>query len=196
MTTKYIGNYSVGATLPILLVLKLSLSGLSLALQAAIAAILPELIAKLDGYGKLSFKLGIKPPTIAGNLELAAKILASMQAAATLSPPSVSASAILSGIGVKIAAVIALKELLEAKLTLATDALNMVLEIDSITGAAGIHIVTGVQETEGDLGAAIQSAIDQSGISSGTPVRAWLIVTEEANVVAVEALEKVLKSAA
>ncbi len=195
MTAQYIGNYSVGVAIPVLLAASAQLALDFGTLSASISLMLPELEAKLKAALELQLSLGIKPPSITAGLEVALALVASLEASIAISPPDVSASLAIDGVLALIAELQGLVLQLNAQLGLGQVGLDLSIEIGKLAAAAGIHLVTGVQETRENIGPAIGEALAASGIAPGTPVRGWLILTEEANVAAVEALSKLLKSA-
>lgn len=177
----YIGSVSIGVAIPLLL-------QLSLAIELLIPGLITEITAKLAGYAKLSVQLGIKPPSLTGSIDLAAKLSASLAAALSLgfTPPSVNFGA---------AAVLAIIAELEVKLGALKAALDLALQIKGLAAAAGVKLFL----YEGkliDLGATLDAQVGvKAGLDLQVPIFLPLLVVDaQASPETVTALKTLFKS--
>jgi hypothetical protein len=145
----YVAGGSIGSLLP------LSLQGVT-ALDASLALMLPELIAKLAGALKAQLSLSISPPALAGSLEVALKAVINLQIA--ISGPSIS---------LDFSAIAAL--MAEIQAALGALSLNLALSIGlKLTfGHAGLHLIK-LEGRVGDFGTDLQSIV-ASGLPGGSP---------------------------
>lgn len=177
----FIGEVSIAVAIPMLL-------SLSLAIELLIPGLIAEITGKLAGYAKLALSLGIKPPSLSGNLELAAKILASLTAAASLGfvPPNINFAA---------TAVLALIAELNIKLGALQLALDLALQIKGLAANAGVKLFV----YEGkliDLGATLDAQVGiKASLDLQVPIYLPLfIVDSSVNPGTVTALKQIFKS--
>jgi len=176
----YVGSLSVGVAIPLFL-------QLAIAIDVAIAGLIPELSAKITGYLALQGRLSVKPPSLAANVELAAKINASFLAAASLgfTPPSVS-------FGFDLVGALIIKLQLQLKGLKA--ALDLALQIKDLAAAAGVKLFI-YKGRLVDLGATLDAQVGvKAGLDLQVPIYLPLLVVDSsANPETVTALETIFK---
>ncbi len=177
----YIGEVSIAVAIPLLL-------NLTLAVELLIPGLLAEISAKLVGYGNLSVSLGITPPSLAGNLQLAANILASLTAAASLGfvPPTVNFAA---------TAVLALIAELNVKLGALQAALDLALQIKGLAANAGVKLFV-YEGKLSDLGSTLDAHVHlDASLDLQVPIFLPLFVVDaNASPATVTALKTIFKT--
>jgi hypothetical protein len=149
VSATYVAGGSVGSLLP------MTLQGVA-ALDASAALILPQLAAKLEGAIKSQLALVLKPPGVAGSIDVATRVLASLNLAITAPGAVVDFSAI--------AALIA--EVVAALGSLAASA-ALAASLTATFGHAGLHLYKlegAVNQWGSDL-----SSVLSGGLPGGGP---------------------------
>jgi hypothetical protein len=126
-----------------------------IALESSTALILPQLAAKLAGALKSQLALVLKPPGVVASIDVATRVLASLNLAITAPGAVVDFSAIAALIAEVVAAIAGLS----ASAALA-------VELTATLGRAGIHLITlegRVGDWSNDLG-----TITNGGLPGGT----------------------------
>ena len=149
MAATYVAGGSIGSLLP------LSLQGVA-ALDASLALMLPELIAKLAGALKAQLSLSISPPSLAGSLEVALKAVLNLQIA--ISGPSTA---------LDFSAIAALMAEVQAALGALTASLALAVSLNTTLGHAGLHLIT-LEGEVGGWGNDLQSVV-AGGLPGGAP---------------------------
>ncbi len=149
MAATYVAGGSIGSLLP------LSLQGVA-ALDASLALMLPELIAKLAGVLKAQLSLSISPPSLAGSLTVALNAVINLQIA--ISGPS---------IALDFSAIAALMAEIQAALGALSLSLALSVSLKLSLGHAGLHLIT-LEGEVGDWGNELQSILG-SGLPGGAP---------------------------
>jgi hypothetical protein len=175
----FIGSVTLGVAIPLLL-------NVALAIELVIPGLLAELNAKIAGYAKLAVSLGIKPPSLTGSIDLAAKIAAALNASIGFTPPSVNFAA---------SAVLALIGEIELKLGGLQAALDLALQIKGIAAAAGVKLFI----YEGrliDLGATLDAQVAaKASLDMNVPIfLPLLVVDSSASPETVTALKTLFKT--
>jgi hypothetical protein len=143
MSLQYVGSLSIGAIFPTVF--------------AAFASLDTNIQAQLTGALNMQISVGGIPANVAATIEVAASILANLEASASLAPPSISLSASLS------ANIAALESLIAS--------LSILLAFESAGeggGAVGIDVFAWSGPV-GSFGAAIASALASGAPSGGAP---------------------------
>ena len=174
----YVGEVSIGVAIPLFL-------SLALQVELAIAGLIPQLAAKLAGYIDLQLRLSIKPPSLNASLDIAAKILASLQASIGFTLPSVNFTGeLLLGL------------ILQLKLQLAglKALLDLALQIKGLAAAAGIKLFV-YKGPLAHLGATLDAQVGvKASIDLDIPIYVPLFVVEASRTETVAALRTVLKT--
>lgn len=175
----YLGSLTVAGAIPMLLAVELSIT-------AAFGPMLAELNARLAGYIALGIKIGIKPPSLFASIDLAAKIVASLNAAlaAGFVPPSVDFAA---------TAVAALVVELKIKIGLLDAALSLALQIGQLNAAAGVHAFV-YEGTLAGLPGAVGGVAGATGLPPGTVVYAPIFLADASLTATTTALKVAFKS--
>lgn len=179
-TLTFLGQVTLGVYLPLLL-------ALSLQVNASLAALVPQLSARLAGYLALSAKIAIKPPSLLASIDLAGKIVASLNAALSTGfvPPSVDFTGSL---------LVGLIAQLQAQLTGLQALLSLALQVKGLTAAGGFSSFL-YQGPLSDLGARITAqAPAQASLDPSTPVVATLLLVEASNTSSVAAMNTLFKT--
>lgn len=149
MTVHRLGELSISQVVPLLTTFEASL-------QAALAAALPDLQARLAGLGQILAALTVAPPELSATIDAALATVASLQAA--VSGPTVT---------LEVAAIVALIAELEGQL--ATLDAAAALSIPSATLSA--YVYTG---PTAQLGAEVQSELNAS--LPGAPAETFALI--------------------
>ncbi len=149
MAATYIAGGSLGTLFPFLI-------GAGAALDASIAAALPQIVAQVAGMLKLQAGLVLQPPSLAASAALAAKIGVGVSMALTAPSVAVNFSAIAAGIAE-----------LSAKLGSLVANLAVSVAFKAALGHAGLHLYS-VEGEVGSMGSDLQQ-IMQTGLPGGSP---------------------------
>ena len=175
----YLGSFTVGVAIPILL-------SLELAITAAFGPLLAELSARLSGYAALAIKIGVKPPSLFASIDIVAKMTASLNAAlaAGFTPPSVNFAA---------SAILVLMAELQIKIGLLNAAFNLALQLGSLNAAGGVHAFVYEGPISG-LPAAMGSVSGSTGLAPGTTIYAPIFMADASLTTTKTALKTVFVS--
>src|SRR5690606_11162615 len=159
----YLGSKSLGECVPVAVQAQASL-------DAQLSAQLPEIQAKLEGFGTVLMSLTVSPPDVQGSIDAALQTVASLQASLSVSGPSVT---------LQIDTITQAVAELQVQLAQVQAQLALSAQLGASFGASGIHLLA-YDGRLGSFGNELQGALSPVGDSNNRAQALVLVTTSSA----------------